>query len=134
MKVLFITFLLVSFLQADEMKRIESIVEDITKLRTQYEECQNSLKSKDTLKAKVVKPTKKDPKVDEYQKQLKTQRQQNIVLKAEVDYLNGLSDNNEKIIKKYQKLLKAKEKEILALKKKLKKSPKKAQKKKIQLP
>jgi hypothetical protein len=130
MKVLFIAFLLVSFLQADEMKRIESIVEDITKLRAEYEECQNSLKSKETLKAKVVKPIKNDPKVGEYQKQLKTQRQQNVILKAEVDYLNGLSENNEKIIKKYQKLLKTKEKEILALKKKPKKSPKQAVKKK----
>jgi len=123
MKALFIAFLLLSFLQADEMKRIESIVEDITKLRAEYEECKNSLKSKETLK--------NDSKVGEYQKQIKKQRQQNIILKAEVDYLNDFSENNEKIIKKYQKLLKTKEKEILALKKKLKISPKRTVKKKI---
>jgi hypothetical protein len=96
MKILFITLLLVSFLQADEMKRIESIVDDITKLRAQYEECQSSLKSKDTLKATVVKSNKN-----------------------EVEYLLESVANNEKIIKKYKKLLKIKENDILALKKKV---------------
>ncbi|WP_373004295.1 hypothetical protein [Sulfurimonas sp.] len=120
MKALFVTILLVSFLQADEMKRIESIVEDITKLRAKYEECQSSLKSRDTLKANVVKSNKNNPKLDQYEKQLKTQRQQNIILKAEVEYLNESAANNEKIIQKYQKLLKTKDNDILALKKKVK--------------
>jgi hypothetical protein len=84
MKALFITLLLVSFSQADEMKRIDSIVEDITKLRVQYKECQNTLKSKETLRADVVEPNKNYSKSVQYQKQLKT----------EIDYLNDLSKKN----------------------------------------
>ncbi len=48
-----------SFLHSDEMKRIESIVQDITKLRAEYEECKNTLNGVKTLKADVVKPQKK---------------------------------------------------------------------------
>lgn len=119
MKALFIVLLLVSFSQADEMKRIESIVEDITKLRVQYKECQNTLKSKETLKADIVKPNKNYSKSVQYQKQLKT----------EIDYLNKLSKKNKKIIQKYKKLLKIKENDILALKKSIKKQSKQALKK-----
>ena len=46
MKILLLFFLLVSFVYGDEIKRIESIVEDITKLRVQYKECEDSLKTK----------------------------------------------------------------------------------------
>ncbi|EDZ62541.1 hypothetical protein SMGD1_2804 [Sulfurimonas gotlandica GD1] len=129
MKAFLITLLLVSFLQADEMKRIESIVQDITKLRAQYEECKNNLNAKETLKAEVAKPENNVLERSEYQKELKTQRQKNIILIAEVDYLTESSANNEKMIKKYEKLLKTKENEILALKKKLNSNKKTAPKK-----
>ena len=49
MKVILIALVLVSFLQSDEMQRMESIIEDITKLRAQNEECQESLKNKITI-------------------------------------------------------------------------------------
>lgn len=113
MKAFFIALFILSFSQADEMQRIESIVKDITKLRSEHEECLKSLKTKETLKVDVLKPNN-NPQLIQYQKQLK----------AENEHLNNLSQNNEKIIKKYQKLLKAKENEILALKKSLNNQPK----------
>ncbi|WP_294962298.1 hypothetical protein [Sulfurimonas sp.] len=134
MKALFITLLLLSFLQADEMQRIESIVEDITKLRADYEECQNTLKSKEILKADIIKIDGNDSKTLKYQKKLKTQRQQNIKLKAETQYLKEKLVKNKNTIIRYNKLLKLKDNEILTLKKKIKKSSKQSKKKKILAP
>jgi hypothetical protein len=134
MKALFITLLLLSFLQADEMQRIESIVEDITKLRADYEECRNTLKSKEILKADIIKLDKNDSKTLKYQNKLKTQRQKNIKLKAEIQYLKEKLVKNENTIKKYNKLLKLKDNEILTLKKKIRKPSKRSRKKKTLAP
>ncbi|MFT7002674.1 MAG: cell division protein FtsB [Sulfurimonas sp.] len=120
MKIFLIILLLVSFLQSDEMQRIESIIQDIAKLRTQYEECKNSLNTKETLRVNLVKHDKDNSKITKYEKKLKVQRENNIILTAEVEYLNERKINYENIIKKYKKLLIIKEKDILALNKKMK--------------
>ncbi|WP_373035453.1 hypothetical protein [Sulfurimonas sp.] len=129
MKALFIILLLISFLHSDEMKRIESIIEDITKLRIDYEECQKSLKDKEVLKANIVTLKKDDSEIENYRKLLKEQRQKNVLLNAKIDHLNESSSNYSKTIGKYKKLLKIKDKEILALKNKLNKPKKKSTKK-----
>jgi septal ring factor EnvC (AmiA/AmiB activator) len=102
MKTLFIAMLLVSFVYSDEMARIESIVQDITKLRTQYEECKSTLKGMETLKADVV-------KTDNCKE-----------LKSKYASLDKSCLNSEKLLQKYKKLLKIKDNEIENLKKKLK--------------
>jgi len=83
LKLLLLFFLILNTIQADEIKRIESIVEDITKLRVQYKECKASTQTK----------------VDD------VERKNKIKIK-----------NLENQISKYEKMLKIKEKEILALK------------------
>lgn len=47
MKYIFLLLITLVTLGADEIKRIESIVNDIAKLRTQYTECQEKSKQKD---------------------------------------------------------------------------------------
>jgi regulator of replication initiation timing len=81
MKVFFIILSLVSFLQADEMKRIESIVEDITKLRIDYEKCQERLKDKKVVKTNIVKLKKDDSEIQYYKKLLKAKDNEIINLK-----------------------------------------------------
>ena len=119
MKVFFIAILLVSFLQSDEMKRIESIVDDIAKLRVDYERCQDSLKSKKPIKADIVEYKKDEVEVTKYKELLKTQRQKNIILKAELDFMSESSSNSNKAIKNYKNILKTKEDKIQSLKNKL---------------
>ncbi len=75
MKIFFVAILLVSFLQSSEMQRIESIVEDITKLRADYESCQESLKSE-----------KNEDEIIEYQRLLKDEREKSVILEAELNY------------------------------------------------
>ncbi|MBL0708037.1 MAG: hypothetical protein JJW00_03225 [Sulfurimonas sp.] len=45
MKIVFICLLFISSIYADEVQRIESIVDDIAKIRVDYERCQSRLKS-----------------------------------------------------------------------------------------
>lgn len=94
MKVVVACLLLISLLHAGEIQRIESIVDDISKLRVEYEKCKKSLKKS---------------------------RQKNIILKAELDYINGTSSNNVQSIAKYKKLLEKRNREIKILKRKLSK-------------
>ena len=54
MKILLGSLVLVSFLYADEMQRIESILQDITNLRSDYEKCQASLDSKKSIKVNKI--------------------------------------------------------------------------------
>ena len=59
MKLLLIAFITIMSLSADEIQRIESIVQEITKLRTDYESCETklndcSLKSKDEKEKNLI--------------------------------------------------------------------------------
>ncbi len=128
MKILFIALFLVSFLQSDEIQRIDIMVQDIAKLRAQNEKCQESLKSKETIKTDIIKYKKNKDEIAEYQRLLKSIRQKNVILKAQVDYVNDASLNSKREIKKYKNLLKAKEKELISLKKELSSLSKKSSK------
>lgn len=102
MKLLMIILFLFFSLNADEMNRIEAIVGDITKLRSEYEGC------------------KTESKV--YEMQLKDQREENKILhqelnsfqnlyKREIEYENKIK-NLENKIKEQNILLKSKENKI----------------------
>lgn len=84
MKILIFFLLLVSFINADEIKRIESIVEDITKLRVKYKECQSSLQTKldedNKDSEKIIENLKNQ--IIKYEKLLKTKDEIIIALKA----------------------------------------------------
>ena len=99
MKLLLILFIFSFSLNADEMKRIEAIVGDITKLRANYDGCKTESKF--------------------YEMQLKDQRDENIILhkelnsfknvyKKEIDYKNKIK-NLENKIKQQELLLKSKD-------------------------
>lgn len=99
MKLLLVVLMLSLLLNADEMKRIEAIVSDITKLRAEHKGCQTE--------AKI------------YALQLKDERDKNRILKhemnsfkdlykREIEYKNKILKLENKI-KKQEKLLKVKE-------------------------
>ncbi|MEN8302647.1 MAG: hypothetical protein ABFQ64_01080 [Campylobacterota bacterium] len=99
MKLLLVVLIVSLSLNADEMKRIEAIVSDITKLRAEHEGCQTE--------AKI------------YSMQLKDERDKNKILlqemnsfkdlyKREIEYKNRIVKLENKI-KNQEKLLKAKE-------------------------
>lgn len=83
MKIIFLTLIVLSFLHSNEIQRMEAIIDDISKLRTDYEECKFEL-----LK------NKKDTVNPEYE-----------ILTDKVKKL-------EKIVKKQDELLKLKENNV----------------------
>ena len=105
MKIVFITFLLFSFLHADyildtdSMKRIEFIVKDITKLRSDYEKCKEKLKDKKITKisteTSVCKQANEEAK--KYKKLYEAQKHKNKILKAQLSEIRA--SEVEKIIK-----------------------------------
>jgi len=108
MKVLFLIFLFLFLAKADEMSRIEAIVEDITELRSEYKECQEELKSKTA------------PSVTKYKKLYQNEKQKNTILKAELEYNDDLDKSNKNLSKRIKEL----EKEITKLKRKQNNFPK----------
>ena len=84
MKLLLVVLVLSLFLNADEMKRIEAIVNDITKLRGEYEGCQTE--------AKI------------YSMQLKDERDRNKILTQEMNSFNDLYKKEIEYKNKIQKL------------------------------
>ena len=124
MKLFVVGLVLLSFLHADEMQRIEAIVKDITDLRADYEKCKAELNSKNSqvMSAEISKDNKYEKEAKEYKKLYKKAKQKSVVLQAELDYANSSNDSDVKVVKieeKYKKLLKIKENEIISLKKKL---------------
>jgi len=92
LKYILLLVLVFFFSNADEIKRIELIVNDITKLREQYKVCQKELNAKKNPQIKKHKCQNASDKDKQKIKKLKNQ------------------------IKKYKKLLKTKDKEIKKLK------------------
>lgn len=115
MKSLLIIFLALSFLQADELQRIESIINDIAKLRVEHEECQRALELKGTMRAQ----TTKEFDGEKYEKNIETLREKNSSLEKNIQNQTLLVQNSQKEIKKYKNLLKTKENEIKTLKNQL---------------
>ncbi|WP_321778222.1 hypothetical protein [Sulfurimonas sp.] len=122
MKIVIVCLLLVSIFHANEIQRIESIVDDISKLRIDYEKCKQRLSDNKHIRPDLVKYKINEEQVQKYKKLLKESKQKNIILKAELDYISSASSGNTQSIKKYKKLLKLKDKEIKDLKNKLKNS------------
>ena len=92
MKILFVILLFLSFVDADEMGRIEAIVADITELRAEYNQCLKELDSKDTSSTK------------KYKKLYKKEKERNTILKAELEYNSDLAKSNESLSKKVKEL------------------------------
>ena len=82
MKILLTILLFLSFLNADEMSRIEAIVSDITQLRSEYDECKEKLKIKESDNILYK-------RIEKLEKELKNK--------------NNLLKSKEKIIKKLRK-------------------------------
>ena len=64
MKIILMILITLSLVKADEMDRIEAIVDDITQLRSDYETCQNELNSIDDLNGSNVNLYKKIRKLE----------------------------------------------------------------------
>jgi len=105
MKIFILTLTLMLSLNADEMQRIENIVNDIAKLRVDYEMCQNKLmlKSADKLELKAVE-CDNDEIVDEYKKFLEDEKQKSAVLHKEIEEFNNISKQNSELQLKIQEL------------------------------
>ncbi len=98
---------------ADEMQRIEAIVEDISKLRSSYEECQKelNLKSKST---NIISPQVENEQILNTQRLLQNERDKNKILLKEIQKykISNLSiEDLENQIIDYKKLLEIKENE-----------------------
>jgi len=105
MKIIFITLMLLSFLYSDEMQRIEAIVQDITELRAEYEECQDKLENKTKSKISVT-----TSRPDKYEQLYKKEKQKNIILKAELDFQTDLQKSNKILSSRVKEL----EKQLLS--------------------
>jgi len=101
MKIIIITVILVSFLHSQDMKRIESILDDITELRTKYADCQSTLTDIATLQ-------------EQYENKDDVSK-----LKSKINSLNNALSSRNNIIVENKKILKANEDEISTLKTKI---------------
>lgn len=129
MKFAIICLAIVSMLGADEINRIESIVEDISNLREQYESCQKELNSSKLQKiAPKMEVQKEKVEIQNYKELLRQEQEKNQKLTQRIDS-SAIEKSNknktdkiiaklEKDLKNRDKLLKDKEKEIVYLKKK----------------
>ncbi len=112
MKIFFIVFLTLSLLQGDELKRIESIINDIAKLRVEHEECQRALESKGILKVE----TTKEYDSKNYKKTIEILKAKNSDLDKKLQDKIKIAQDNQKETNKYKIEVKTKEKEIISLK------------------
>jgi hypothetical protein len=112
MKIFFIVFLTLSLLQGDELKRIESIINDIAKLRVEHEECQRALESKGILKVE----TTKEYDSKNYKKTIEILKAKNSDLDKKLQDKIKIAQDNQKETNKCKIEVKTKEKEIVSLK------------------
>ena len=106
MKLFFISMLLISFLQSDEMQRIEAIVEDIVKLRGDYEKCKESLNTKGVkrgVKTYAIEYKNSQEEIKKYKKLLEKEKEKNSILKNRIKTLNNLSLKSTVVVKKQEK-------------------------------
>lgn len=115
-------------LHADDIQRLESIVEDIGKLRQSYEKCQAELeKSKNGAVTTEINACEKcEDSLKEYKRLLKDEKEKNALLLAELEgnnktkksYKDKEIESLEKQIIKYKNLILSKDEEIKKLEKK----------------
>ncbi len=98
MKIILTLLMILSFLNANEMKRIEAIVSDIQKLRADYNKCEKKLQNKGIL----VSADSKD--LNKYEKLYTKEMQENTILKAKLSFKNDLLESNKLLSKKIEKL------------------------------
>jgi len=115
MKTFIIIFLTLFSLQADELKRIESIINDIAKLRVENEECQSALESKGILKVQTI----KENDCTNYEKNIKTLKVKNTLLEKKLQEQTKILNNTKNKIETYKKEAKIKENKIKTLKNQL---------------
>ena len=117
MKILFLAILVVSFLYSDEMQRIENIVNDISKLRVDYEECSKQLKLKESgvVSFKAVE-SNSDDLIDDLKHKLQDEKQKNSILNKELDNYKATSKKSTKVILKIEELEKVVKNQEKALK------------------
>ncbi|MCK9490530.1 MAG: hypothetical protein M0Q24_00450 [Sulfurimonas sp.] len=112
MKSLFIIFLLFFLLQGDELQRIESIINDITKLRVEHEECKKALDSKGIIKVE----TTKESECESYEKTVEILKTKNISLEKKLQEQTKILKDTENEREIYKKAVKTKEDQIEILK------------------
>ncbi len=112
MKIVFITLVLLSYLHADDVQRIEAIIKDIAKLRVDYERCESELKDKKTALFSADTSS-----CQKYKELYEKEKNKNVILEAQNDYDKDLLKSNknfEKIIKKLEKQIKNQKKLLLS--------------------
>jgi len=112
-------------LSADDMKRVEDILNDIVELRSDFQECQAKLEDKE-LSEKVSSDEMSknssvcvdcEEKIQTYKKLYENEKEENSLLKTKLNIFSGVKPDNKDIeIKNYKKLLKIKEYELSQLK------------------
>lgn len=105
MKIILLSIVLLSFLHSDEMKRIEAIVQDISKLRSDYEECKKSLK--DTPISKFSVPISND---DGYKNLYLQEKKKSISLTSRNEKLSREIKELKKELNFHQNIVKKKKK------------------------
>ena len=124
MRLLIIVLFIVTSVLADEMQRIEAIVEDISTLRNSYEECQKELSLKPKT-LEVLSCEKEDKKIEDLQILLQDESEKNTILLKEIGEYKKSSLNIQDLknqIIDYKKLLQIKENENISLKNKITKN------------
>lgn len=70
MKIIFLALIVLSFLHSNEIQRMEAIIDDISKMRTDYERCKSESNNRDDLKKSNIALAKR---VQELEKIVKNQ-------------------------------------------------------------
>ena len=116
MKILLMSLVLVSLLSSDEIQRVQNIVDDIAKLRVDYETCKKQLNSGSkggtTFEALAM---KNDEKIEKIEMNLRDEKQKNKILLLEIATLSKNKPNSSNLdnkIKKLEKIIKNQEKSI----------------------
>ncbi|MGD9655219.1 MAG: hypothetical protein AB7U44_08485 [Sulfuricurvum sp.] len=125
MRIYLLSAVLCSLLLGDEIQRIESIVNDITKLRSEYDECRRQLDAKTphVLKSDLVleeaKPLRceaEEEEIDTLKRLLEDTRQKNTLLQEELEKANGLFEIEKQHRVKLEELEKSNKEKEKALK------------------
>ncbi len=133
MKILFILFFTISFLQSGEIQRIESIVQDIVKLRGDYEECKKSLGNNRNFRADRFEKRTQELELLLDKEKLKTKKLTVLLNKkcTSTNLNNEAIDNLEKILDSKNNEIKSLKNEIKKMKIKPKMHKKKVHKEKV---
>jgi len=105
MKYIFTLIFLFLSLRADEIQRIEAIVNDITQLKHEYAQCQEKMANKDTQKEFSAQKEKEYKNtIDNLKNQISNYKKE---LKTKENIINKLSLNNKTKVKTKEKEIKA---------------------------